>query len=77
MVLAECPYCGGEAKEKKVYKPFFHGWVGCPHCHYFITWSRNDRTAIKRWNSLAVILWECDQVHRSGTPRSMDRLKHG
>lgn len=50
-MLADCPHCGGKAKEKILIKPFRHGWVGCPNCRCYISWSYDDAAAIERWNS--------------------------
>lgn len=49
--LRKCPFCGGEATQRDIEKPFLNGWIGCSKCHCFIDWvKRGKAKAVDAWN---------------------------
>ncbi|MBR3557040.1 MAG: Lar family restriction alleviation protein [Oscillospiraceae bacterium] len=66
--IADCPFCGGKGKIKRVDKPYVHGWVGCPACRAYVIWTRSDRAARSIWNRTTMTA-KCEQMKLLQIPK--------
>ena len=48
--LINCPHCGGKSEVRSFNTTHLHGWVGCPVCGCYISWSHDPAGAIAKWN---------------------------